>query len=104
MRKQAKAALLHLALSAALYALLYQWKVASAVSFLLASVFLSIIFPVGRIALPLGLSGICHAASPLGVAIMGLFFACNSYLWTFALCKVSSLLQQRHGGQSNDIP
>jgi hypothetical protein len=98
--EQGKIALTHLLLSASLYVLLLQWQRFIPLSVRplwkkLFCVFPVLIFPLGYIALPLGMSGRCYGASPIGVALMGVFFACNSYLWACVINKVYQAVKRK---------
>jgi len=95
--KQGKFTLTHLLLSAALYVLLYQWyiRLPSVLDRCFEWLFLALISPFGIVALPAGLTYCCASPHPGSVAIMGLFFAFNSYSWFYLLSKISQLIAPR---------
>jgi hypothetical protein len=98
-RKQKKIfALAHLLISASLHILLHQWHGSLLPSVLhrcFEWLFLALISPFGIIALPAGLTYCCTSPHPISVAIMGFFFACNSYSWFYLLSNISQLIAPR---------
>lgn len=101
MAPQGKIALFHFVLSVLLYIDNYQYHVVFLPE-VFKWMFLALISPIGTLFLPFGITYCCSVPHPVDIAIMGVFFAINSYAEIFLACKILTAI--RLSKQFNSAP